>query len=435
MIMQKNHYTNTASLEKQQFSNYLPWVIWFLATLFYMYENVIQVSPGVMVPDLMKAFSINSAALGSTIAFFFYSYASMQIPVGILVDNYNARTLLTLAAVSCALGCVLFGLADNLAMIAAGRFLIGFGAAFACVCAMKLASNWFPAKQFTLLVGLMVTVGMLGSMMGERPLALLVDNIGWRQAMLLLSAIGILLALLIALIVRHSPNDLKARNKQSVEKPARKEKSLLKGLSHVLTSGQSWILAIYGGLMFASTSIFGGLWGVPFLMKAYALDKPTAAGIVSLLFFGWVVGSPLSGMLTNALNSYKKILWISSIGGLSVMLAILYIPQLSIWVLSLLVFCFGVFSSFFLPSFTLMRDLHSDDCSGVALGFMNSANMLGGAFGQPLIGILLDATWDGTLINTVRIYSVQHYQYALSCLPIMMFLSLVLLPFIKEKRT
>lgn len=431
--MQTTSSTRIPSSYKKGLPKSLPWIIWSLAALFYLYESLVQVSPGVMVPDLMKAFSINSAALGGVIAFFFYSYAGMQIPVGVLVDNYNSRFLLTGAALSCAVGCILFATANSLIMISIGRLLIGFGAAFAAVCSMKLAANWFPPKRFSLLVGLMVTIGMFGSMLGGTPLAMLVESLGWRHTMLFLAIFGVILAILIVSVVRHSPAHLGNTTTALKESAPKRTQPILHGLLSVLKSRQSWLIAIYGGLIFASTSIFGGLWGVPFLMKAYSLDKPTAAGIVSIMFFGWVIGSPLSGILTTLLNSYKKVLWISSTGALIIMLAALYIPNLPIVVLSALIFSFGLFSSFFLPSFTLMHDLHVNAASGAALGFMNAANMVGGAVGQPLIGILLDARWDGTLVNNVRIYSVSDYQYALSCLPIMLAISLILIPFIKEK--
>ena len=123
-----NTYSEGASPSlKQESLRFLPWIVWFLSGLFYMYESIVQVSPGVMVPDLMHVFSINSAALGGVIAFFFYSYAAMQIPVGVLVDNYNARFLLTGAVLSCAIGCILFGTATSIVMIALGRLLIGLG--------------------------------------------------------------------------------------------------------------------------------------------------------------------------------------------------------------------------------------------------------------------------------------------------------------------
>ena len=410
----------------------LPWLVWFLAALFYLYENVLQVSPGVMVPDLMHAFSINSAALGGLIAFFFYSYAGMQIPVGVLVDNYDARLLLTGATLSCVLGAVLFGTATSIIVAAIGRLLIGFGAAFAAVCSMKLASNWFPLKKFSLLVGLMVTMGMLGSMIGEKPLALLVDYLGWRHALLCLAAFGVVLALLVVLIVRNSPMSLTNKKDDVAGDKLKKEQPIWHGLLQVMKSRQSWILAAYGGLMFATTSSFGGLWGVPLLMKAYGLERPEAAGIVSIMFFGWVVGAPLSGVLVSFLQSHKKVLWGSSIGAFLVIIGVLYV-HLPLMALSALIFCFGVFSSGFLPSFSLIHDLHFDGRSGAALGFMNTANMVGGAVGQPLIGMLLDWGWDGTVVNNVRIYSIENYQYSLLFLPIIIACSLLLIPFIHEK--
>ena len=432
--MREDLSMNTQSFLKLKKYSVLPWVMWFLAALFYLYENVLQVSPGVMVSDLMTAFSINSAALGGLIAFFFYSYAAMQIPVGVLVDNFDARFLLTGATLSCIIGCVLFGIAPNIAVAALGRLLIGFGAAFAAVCSMKLAANWFPAKRFSLLVGLMVTMGMLGSMIGEGPLAMLVDKIGWRNTLLTLAACGAILAVLIGCIIRHSPDYLEKNINRSLDRKKEQASPLLHGLLQVIKCRQSWILAIYGGAMFASTSIFGGLWGVPFLMKAYGLDRPEAAGIVSIMFFGWVIGAPLSGILVNIVNSYKKILMMSSVGCLAIILAVLYIQDFSMVSLSLLIFGFGLFSSFFLPSFSLMHDLHSDGNSGAALGFMNTANMVGGALGQPLIGMLLDMAWDGTLTNNARVYTIANYQYSLSCLPIIIASSLLLIPFIKEKK-
>ncbi len=422
-------YGMYAMQQQSSFSqNVLPWAVWFLTACFYLYENVIQVSPGVMVPDLMSAFAINSATLGGLIAFFFYAYAGMQIPVGVLADHFDARYLLTAACIACAVGCVLFGVADHLVIAAFGRLLIGFGSAFAAVCSMKIASTWFDVRRFSFLVGLLVTMGMFGSMLGEQPLAFLVESVGWRHTLFVLAAIGGVLALLIFAIVRNEPITTAKKIEQHSE-----HQPVLKGLMVVLSCRQSWILAIYGGAMFASTSIFGGLWGVPFLMKAYLLDRPTAAGIVSLLFFGWMVGAPCSGILVDWFGGCKKNLWLSSAGCLVVSLLLLYVPIFSLTGLSLLMFSFGFFSALFLPSFSLIHDLHTKQHTGAALGFMNTANMVGGALGQPLIGWVLDFIWDGRMDANVRVYALLDYQYALMCMPIIIASSLLLLPFIKEK--
>ncbi|MCC5792561.1 MAG: MFS transporter [Legionellaceae bacterium] len=423
----------------RKFHPMFPWFIWLLGAAFYFYENLIQVSPGVIADNLIQDFAISSTVLGTSMGFFYYSYTPMQIPVGVLVDNYNLRYLLTMATLSVVAGCLIFAYAPNAASIAAGRFLIGFGAAFAAVCAMKIAALWFPPNRFPMLVGFMVTLGMLGSMTGEQPLAYMVEYAGWRNALLMLAAVGLLLACLIVYFVRHSPDHM-SYHALKIQRDSEHSEFLLHGLMQVIKSKQSWIVAIYGGLLFASTSIFGGLWGVPYFMTAYQMDKPTAAGLVSMLFLGWVFGAPLSGFLVNWLRSHKKVLWLSSIGSLLTMSVTLYVNGLSLLQLQLLMGGFGFFSSLFLPSFTLMRLIHTRHNAGAALGFMNAANMLGGAFGQPLVGILLDMSYSkgAAVTQTVtqhgdRIYSALNYQYALSTLPILIACSFLLLPFIKEQ--
>lgn len=91
-------------------------------------------------------------------------------------------------------------------MACTARLMIGFGSAFAAVGAMKLAANWFPAQRFALLTGMMVTIGMLGAIGGEAPLALLVDNYGWRESMIIMGTVGLVLAVLILLVVKDSPH-------------------------------------------------------------------------------------------------------------------------------------------------------------------------------------------------------------------------------------
>ena len=95
-------------------SKRLGWLIWSLGALFYGYEYFLQVSPSVMVPDLMRSFHIGGAALGNLTAFYFYAYASMQIPAGLLLDRLGPRRLLTIAVLLCASGAFIFGSAHSL---------------------------------------------------------------------------------------------------------------------------------------------------------------------------------------------------------------------------------------------------------------------------------------------------------------------------------
>lgn len=92
----------------------LKWFIWCLAVLFYFYEFVLRVSPGVMVPELMKAFDVTAYGVSIISAFYLYAYAPMQIPVGVLIDKLGLKKLLSSASILCGIGAILFSLSAYL---------------------------------------------------------------------------------------------------------------------------------------------------------------------------------------------------------------------------------------------------------------------------------------------------------------------------------
>jgi len=100
----------------------LRWTIWVLAAVFYFYEFVLRVSPSVMVPELMTSFGITASAVGFLSACYLYAYAPMQLPVGILMDRYGIKKVLSSASLLCGLGALLFAFAHHLISASIGRF-------------------------------------------------------------------------------------------------------------------------------------------------------------------------------------------------------------------------------------------------------------------------------------------------------------------------
>ena len=82
----------------------LSWLIWGLASLFYLIGFFHRLAPAVMTQELMRDFDISAAALGNLSGFYFYSYWVMQIPTGILADSWGPRRLLTFGAFGSAVG-------------------------------------------------------------------------------------------------------------------------------------------------------------------------------------------------------------------------------------------------------------------------------------------------------------------------------------------
>ncbi len=424
------HYnTQSGTVEGSRDKSLMPWIVWGLACLFYFYECLLQVSPGVMSNELMRDFSVTSQTLGILSGVYFYSYAAMQLPGGVLMDYFGPHRLLTLATIVCASSTIAFGMTDNFFMACIARLMIGFGSAFAAVGTMKLAANWFPAQRFALLTGLMVTIGMLGAIGGEAPLALLIDGVGWRQSMLIMGSIGLVLAVLLFFIAQDTP---KNQDPEAHHHAEEEEELLMPSLMALMKNKQLWLVACYGGLMYMATPVFCGLWGVPFLMNKMMLTKAAAANYISLVFIGWAIASPLWGVFSNRIGLRKPPMYIGCVGALICSVLFIFAPISSSILMEILLFAFGIFSAGFLPAFTVAKELCNKKYVASGLSFMNMMNMIGIALAQPLIGCILDKLWQGELNGNVRVYPIEAYHTGLAILPLGMLIALIILPKIKE---
>lgn len=85
----------------------------FIFSMFYRLSNA------VIAPDLVKAFNLDAESLGILGGAFFYSFALMQIPMGVLLDRIGPRHVMTIFGLLGALGAFAFAAADTffLAMI------------------------------------------------------------------------------------------------------------------------------------------------------------------------------------------------------------------------------------------------------------------------------------------------------------------------------
>lgn len=405
-----------------------PWLVWFLASSFILYKYVLQVSPSVMVPELMHTFSLSGQAMGVLAAFYFYAYLITQTPAGVLLDYYNPRKLMAVAISVCAFGGILFSQAPNLGVAEMGRLLIGCGAAFSAVGTMKLVSIWFAPKKFALMSGLMMTMAMLGAIIAGAPLSFSTGHIGWRYTMLVVGLCGFSLALLIWFCIKDHPSHLCAKKpRQSFS-----FKQLTAGFVRVIRLKQSWIISFYSGLAFAPISAFAGLWGVPYLTEQYQMPKSLIAGIVSTTFISFAIGSPLAGWLSNRIGRRKPIMIVGTIISMLSLTAAIYIP-VPLFVLPVLLAFFGFFSGFFFVSFALIREIHWLAISGASIAFINMFNALFGAISEPLVGKLLDIGWSHHLYqNSVRYFTPADYRHALVVLPIGLLIALILQFFVRE---
>ncbi len=403
------------------------WLVCFFAAIFYCFEYLLRIEPSVMVPELMHRFSITAGSLGLLSAMYYCAYTPMQITVGVLIDYYGPKRILTLAIICCVLGLLIFGHTHVFLFAAIGRFLIGFGSAFAFVGVLKLAAMWLPANRFAFFAGLTTSLGMLGAMFGDVELSWAVQKSGVQSILWASELFGLLLIPIFMLIVKdktHAP----CQNKRTTLQKA------FKGFIRLLCQRQILLSGLVGCMLYLSLSVFGEMWGIPYLSKSHPNWSGVTVGAVNaMVFAGWFVGGPLFGWLSDHVGSRRRFIMLGGILAALSLAIILVVPISSSYLLGGVLFLFGLFASAEILCFALGRDFVSLHQVASAVGAINFLVMLSGMFLQPLVGYILDLSWQGHYANGIRVYNLIDYQHALWMLPVFMLLASVFAFFLQEK--
>jgi MFS family permease len=375
----------------------------------------------------MRTYDLNGAQVGSLSAFYYHAYMPMQIIVGLLMDRFGPRRLLTFACALCAIGTYLFAGTHQLWIAQLGRFLVGLGSAFAFVGALKLATIWLPANRFALVSGIITCLGMIGAMAGDILLRALVDAIGWQVTIYLSAVAGVFLMFILWGLIR----DVNPANPHP-HLHVIHTKELWTGLLGALKNLQIWLAGFVGFLLYLSLSAFGELWGIPYLEQAQGFSSTHAATANSMIFLGWAIGAPFWGWFSDYIGLRRLPIIASTLVALLVISLLLYLPGLSVGSVYILLFLFGFLTSVEILVFAICREVSAIQITGTAIALTNMIVMIGGNIFQPVMGRLLDMGWTGVMSEGARVYPPEAYHLAMCVLPIGMILAIVTTFFIRE---
>lgn len=419
--------TNWKALKALQASDAFPWIVWAFGALFYCYEYFLRIQPSMMAGDLMRTYSLDGAAFGNLVAFYYYAYTPMQVFVGVLMDRYAPRMLLSYAILSCAIGSLLFAATDLLWVAQLGRLLVGFGSAFAFVGVLKIATIWLPPNRFAIVAGTTTTLGMIGAMLGDNVLAVMVKHLGWRSTIFSSVVFGFVLAFAIWVIIR----DAKGRGRRQHKVIRLTMREVVTGLKHVLQNRQIWIGGLIGFLLYLSLSTFAELWLVPYLQQARGLSVTASAAATSMLFLGWALGGPIVGFISDYIKRRKLPVFCGSLIAGLCSLYLVYSAKLPVDGIYIALVLMGIGCSAQNIMFVTARENAPRKFAGSAMAFTNLLVMAGGMIFQPLVGLFLD---DGVskVSHGVHIYTAQTYQHVLIILPIAFFGAMLLSMLLRE---
>jgi len=367
------------------------WLIFGILSFGYILVFFHRLCPAVVAVDMMHDLHASGALVGLLGSAYFYPYALMQIPTGLLSDSWGPRRTISLFLIFASAGSVLLAMAPSPSWAITGRVLVGLGVSTLFVCTLKVLSQWFHAREFATMTGIFMAMGGLGSLAAAGPLAYLSSWIGWRTSFLIAGGITLLVALLVWAFVRDTPADYCQMGQET--QPETSAPSLSKGIRTVLAEPAFWPIAIWFFFNSAIYFSFIGLWGGPFLIHVYGITKADAGNMLSLSAIGLIVGSPLVSYLSNRVFRRRKpVLILSSIIALCLTSALAFATaELTRPALSLICLGFGATTgAAVVIAFTAVKELFPLRIAGTATGLINLFPFAGGAAFQPVLGMLLE---------------------------------------------
>jgi MFS family permease len=313
-------------------------------------------------------------------AVFFYAFALCQTPVGMAIDRFGCRCTMALLAVVGLAGGILFALGTSPIMLIAARVLLGIGMSGNFMVVLTLLAIWFPVDRFGLLSGLVVSVGVVGSLLAATPLALLNLQVGWRASFLIFTAIDCVAVVAFLLVMRDAP--------PGHEAPVRKQESLFAGFSRILHMYSYWAISLASFVRYGYFAALQGLWAGPFLIYGLGMGQIAASNALLFLGLGYMIGLPVSGTVSDRVLRSRKKVALSSMVALCVLtlLALGCTPTTSVWLIYLTFFGIGFFAAPGQILYAHIKELLPPAMVAQALTSVNLFTMLGGGVMTHIIG-------------------------------------------------
>ena len=346
-----------------------------------------RVAPAALAGELTRTFEVSGAALGALAATYFYIYAVMQLPTGVLADTLGPRKVLATGTFLAGIGSLLFATAETLAAAATGRTLVGLGVSVAFICVLKLNANWFEERRFATATGWANVIGIIGAFAATAPLAWLITQVSWRSVFVAIGALSLVLAAAIAWRVRDEPTRPPAPRSRT------ESGRWYHGLAAVLRNRATWPgFWVNFGLSGVNMS-FIGLWAVPFLISVYGMNAVVASHHTSLILAGYAASTALVGWLSDRMQRRRPIILGS---------AVLYCACWIVWLVGVpagwtyvVAFVMGAVVSGFSLSWACAKEVNAPAYAGMATSVANLGGFIAAGILQPLVGWMLDLSAPG----------------------------------------
>ena len=392
-------------------------VVWVLTAVFYFYQYMLRSAPAVMMPQLSEAFGISTLGVASIVGLFYYGYSPFSLIAGAAMDRLGPRRLVPFAAVIVGIGALLFAIGNTQAA-SVGRFIQGAGGVFALVGAIYIATKNFPVSQAATLIGATQMFGMAGGSAGQFVVGPMIGRgMPWSTFWIGMGVAGLAIGILLYFLI---PAE------QAIDKPAGGLKIVAKGFGTVFRNPQSILCGLIAGLLFIPTTIFDMIWGVRYLQEAHGFDYGSAVMRSAIVPFGWIIGCPLLGFISDRIGRRKPVIVASGVV-LFICLGWILYGRSDVFPPYVIGLVAGIASGAAMLPYTIIKEANPPQYGGTATGVVNFLNFTFSALLGPVFGwILLRVSGGSSQMQ------LSHYQSAFMPLLFGVALAIILTLILKE---
>ena len=389
-------------------------LLWTLLAGGFLFVNFHRTATAVLADSLARTFDATGSQLGLLHASFFYIYAALQLPAGLVVDRYGPRWVGAVGLAVLSVGALWFARSDTLLSAFLARAVVGLGGSVLYIATLRFCANWFRPDEFATMTGYTVAAAGAGGILATTPLALAIDRVGWRLAILAAGVVTAVVAVGIAGAVRDRP----ATPVTGVHGPvtgvdgeaAASLADIVANTRTVLGEVETWLMGLLLLVVLGVNFTVLGLWGVPFVADTYGISVARASTYDLVGNVGFVLGSPAVGALSDRTGWRTELIVATTAVFALAYGALTLVPPLPVVGAALFVALLA--NGGVSLVFTVGKERHEPAVAGTVTGVINSLGYVGAATLPTVMGAVLDAYWTGEVINGARVYTVAGYRVA-----------------------
>lgn len=350
------------------------WVVWMIVSIFYAYQYILRVMPNIMLEDIMQQFHINTAAFGQFSGIYYIGYSLMHLPIGIMLDRYGPRIVLTSSILLTIVGLLPLLYAESWIYPTLGRLMIGMGSSAAILGVFKIIRMTFTETRFARMLGFSVMIGLIGAIYGGGPVNYMRELLGYKAVIWSFIWTGVTLACITFFVVPKGTSAPTRRVSQDIRE--------------VLGNRQVILSCLFAGMMVGPLEGFADVWGTHFLKQVYGYEATLAASLPSMIFIGMCFGAPVLSFIAERVGTFATIIG----AGFTMCLSFLLMLSCSLpsVVLSVFFVVVGISCAYQILAIYQASTYVSEQVAGLTTAVANMIIMIFGYIFHTIIGSVIN---------------------------------------------